>query len=293
MNQTIQARTDNQSNSRHFFEHFSDAIGALRMLADGIAVCARRTTQPRDAILLLLRAGWIEKSANDLEALASEKRGFFKQPPESLGNEDAELRATNWSLEKDIELTCNDPYVRRFVTDRLSGIVAENATSASFRFTSEANPESKSTESQPEPKSSSFDDLLVSVIDELCRRVNDWAIGKGFWKIESDLIDVLDRDQSSETKQKDKLRSTILNLVTTTKQMLVVTEGAELVEGLRKGPDEPDQHCPEFSNSEIECADQVIRLVDLARQRNWRLGEAIAAKIAYNEGRPYLHGKTM
>ena len=68
------------------------------------------------------------------------------------------------------------------------------------------------------------------------------------------------------------------------------SELSELVEALRHG-DPPDQHCPEFRSSEVELADLVIRALDWAQQRGLRLPEAMAAKMAYNESRPYLHGK--
>ncbi len=72
--------------------------------------------------------------------------------------------------------------------------------------------------------------------------------------------------------------------------MLEVTELAECVEGVRRG-NPPDEHCPEFTTEEIELADCVIRIMDHATARNCRLGEAIVAKMEYNEGRPYKHGK--
>lgn len=52
-----------------------------------------------------------------------------------------------------------------------------------------------------------------------------------------------------------------------------------------------DEHCPEFTNSEIELADIFIRMADLASANRMRLGAAIKAKQAYNETRPPKHGK--
>ena len=74
--------------------------------------------------------------------------------------------------------------------------------------------------------------------------------------------------------------------------MLVVTECAELVEGHRCGAmDKPDKHCPQFTNGEIEVADAMIRLMDLAAAYKMRLGAAIVAKMAFNQTRPPKHGK--
>lgn len=52
-----------------------------------------------------------------------------------------------------------------------------------------------------------------------------------------------------------------------------------------------DEHCPEFTSEEIETADLLIRVFDYARAFNLRLGEAIFAKMQYNESRPFKHGK--
>ncbi len=71
--------------------------------------------------------------------------------------------------------------------------------------------------------------------------------------------------------------------------MLVVTEVAEAMEGLRH-QNPPDDKVPAFSAAEAECADVVIRLMDLCHARGWRLAEAIEAKVAFNQTRPFKHG---
>lgn len=76
----------------------------------------------------------------------------------------------------------------------------------------------------------------------------------------------------------------------TTKLMLVVTEIAEAVEGLRHGNPKSDK-IPEFSAVEEELADAFIRMADLWHKRGWRVPEAIVAKLAYNASRPHKHGK--
>jgi len=131
----------------------------------------------------------------------------------------------------------------------------------------------------------------ANIINALAAEIGEWAIAKGFWDDERKLVDLLDRHPTISTEEKTDLRLRIANLVTSTKQMLVVTEGAELVEGLRAATD-TDQHCGEFTNAEVECADQVIRLLDLAYNRGWRIGEAIVAKMAANEKRPHQHNKS-
>jgi NTP pyrophosphatase (non-canonical NTP hydrolase) len=72
--------------------------------------------------------------------------------------------------------------------------------------------------------------------------------------------------------------------------MLVVTELAEAVEGLRHG-NPPDDKVPEFTAAEAEFADAVIRMMDQAHARGWRVAQAVEAKMKFNKGRGYKHGK--
>jgi NTP pyrophosphatase (non-canonical NTP hydrolase) len=72
--------------------------------------------------------------------------------------------------------------------------------------------------------------------------------------------------------------------------MLMVTELAEAVEALRAG-NPPDDKIPEFSGVEAELADAVIRIMDFGHARGHRVAQAIEAKMKYNTGRPYKHGK--
>ena len=72
--------------------------------------------------------------------------------------------------------------------------------------------------------------------------------------------------------------------------MLVVTELGEAAEAIRKP--HMDEHCPDFTNYEIELADAVIRIMDIAGGENLDLSGAILAKMAYNKTRPFRHGKT-
>ena len=71
---------------------------------------------------------------------------------------------------------------------------------------------------------------------------------------------------------------------------LIMSEAAEALEALRKG-NKPDEHCPQFSGAEVELADVVIRIMDMAEARGWNVAGAIVAKHEFNKGRPYKHGK--
>ena len=72
--------------------------------------------------------------------------------------------------------------------------------------------------------------------------------------------------------------------------MWAVTELGEVFDAVQRG-NKPDPKVPEFSAAEIEVADVLIVLMDLAHSNGWRVGQAVEAKMAFNEGRPYKHGK--
>ena len=107
-------------------------------------------------------------------------------------------------------------------------------------------------------------------IDTLAKEINLWANKKGFW------------DFSLPGLLPDNV------LVKSTKIMLVVTELSELVEGLRMPV---ISQLEGFTNEEEEIADAIIRLLDYSGQYNLRVGEAVLAKMAFNEGRPHKHNK--
>lgn len=112
--------------------------------------------------------------------------------------------------------------------------------------------------------------LKSSVLNALSAEINEWASEKGFWNFGQEGI-------LADSK-----------LVKNTKLLLVVSEVVECMEGLRKPT---PSSIPPFTNEEEEIADSIIRLLDYAGQYDLRIGEAVLAKMAFNKGRPYKHGK--
>jgi NTP pyrophosphatase (non-canonical NTP hydrolase) len=70
---------------------------------------------------------------------------------------------------------------------------------------------------------------------------------------------------------------------------LMHAELSEGLEGLRHG-NPPSEHIPEFTAIEEELADVIIRALDMSHARDYRIGEAIAAKMEFNRNRPHKHG---
>lgn len=68
------------------------------------------------------------------------------------------------------------------------------------------------------------------------------------------------------------------------KLMLIVSEVSEAMEGDRK--DLMDDKLPHRKMLEVELADAVIRIFDLAGRKDLDLGTAIAEKLAFNAVRP-------
>jgi len=114
----------------------------------------------------------------------------------------------------------------------------------------------------------------VHVINQLATVVYRWAVDKGFWESE---------DRELGTKRNDGEMIALMHSE--------LSELLEAIRGANHGAYLADEHCPEFSNVEIECADLIIRMLDFCGGRQLRIGEALMAKINYNYSRMHKHGK--
>lgn len=119
-------------------------------------------------------------------------------------------------------------------------------------------------------------------LNQLCRENHLRMVEQGFWP------NLVNTDNSSTVYDfGNKMALTVGELC------------GEALERIRKGEHTvPDEHCPEFTNLEIELADTMIRQFDLIGgiyslllKVDCRIGEAIVAKMTYNQSRPYRHGK--
>jgi NTP pyrophosphatase (non-canonical NTP hydrolase) len=112
-------------------------------------------------------------------------------------------------------------------------------------------------------------------LNQLSKAIFEHNLRAGWWSNE-DLANLECRTVGG------KYNKETITLVTA-KLMLVVTEIAEAVEGLRKGL--MDDHLPHRSMLEVEIADAQIRLADISGFLGLDVGGALIEKRAYNAKR--------
>lgn len=124
-------------------------------------------------------------------------------------------------------------------------------------------------------------DLFVGSFNELAQEAHQNSRNKGFWEEKDALVEL-----ASTAGLEDFANRAICGL----ELALIHSETSEALEGIRKVLQ--DDHLPEFTMEECEMADVLIRVMDRAAGRKLRVAEAVIAKMAYNQKRPYKHGKT-
>ena len=108
-------------------------------------------------------------------------------------------------------------------------------------------------------------------LEELQKQCHNASVDGGWWEAPADVIAA------------NVSWGEFLGRVTPVKLALVHSEVSEALEGFRK--DKMDDHLPHRKSGEVELADAVIRILDLADAHNYDLAAAIEEKLAYNKTR--------
>lgn len=116
----------------------------------------------------------------------------------------------------------------------------------------------------------------VKTLVQLCHGL---AYDAGWWEHQATGIDIEDYIRNPQ----DALHDYMAKALVAQKLCLVHSEISEAMEGHRKG--KMDDHLPHRSMLEVELADAVIRIADLAGAMNLDLGGAIVDKLQYNASR--------
>ncbi len=117
---------------------------------------------------------------------------------------------------------------------------------------------------------------FVASLTALAREAHANSRAKGFWSIADE---IKQHPRAAELEIMWKL----------SRIALMHSEASEALEGIRKGL--KDDHLPDRDMEVAELADVLIRILDYAGAYNLPLGEVVLEKMAYNSGRPAMHGK--
>lgn len=124
-----------------------------------------------------------------------------------------------------------------------------------------------------------LEETFRDVLEIVSAKIHANNIAKGWWDDRMALI-----DPPGEPVCAVPDRGQIPGLL-----MLVVSELSEALEAHRKHNPQ-DKHLPDLPNFDVELADAVIRILDIARAYGIDLGRAIVEKMAFNATRPHRHG---
>ena len=116
---------------------------------------------------------------------------------------------------------------------------------------------------------------LIIGLNAFQASIHTWAVEKGFWDFK---VEVTGASEQMIIAKKVPIEN---DLVRSTKLMLMVTELAECLEGLRNGT----------RNEAEELADCTIRILDYCGAYKLPLAIAIINKMTANYQRPHKHGK--
>jgi hypothetical protein len=118
-------------------------------------------------------------------------------------------------------------------------------------------------------------------LNELSAQIHEHNKAKGFYNSYEKITDALRGDPG--------LQEEFSKIFGGQRIALMHSELSESLEGTRK--DLQDDHLPDLKMEEVEYADAIIRILDVCGFKNIDIVTAIERKLAYNMGRPYMHGK--
>ena len=130
---------------------------------------------------------------------------------------------------------------------------------------------------------------LSSIINDLSQSIYKHNLQVGWWDdldLKRGLIDGISKDDELSEDTKSELLNSInisIDLIKTQKLALVHSEISEALEGLRK--DLKDDHLPQYDMFEVELADAIFRILDLAGAFNIPIGNIMMEKWDYNTKR--------
>jgi NTP pyrophosphatase (non-canonical NTP hydrolase) len=104
--------------------------------------------------------------------------------------------------------------------------------------------------------------IFVKLFNNKAKEIHDVSVSKGWWDKERNEGEII---------------------------ALIHSELSEALEALR-GNNKKDDKVPEFLGVEVELADAIIRIMDYGHSKQYRIAEALEAKINFNKTRPVMHG---
>jgi len=134
---------------------------------------------------------------------------------------------------------------------------------------------------------------FIESFNTLATEAHETSVSKGWWEnSEADALEAIAETPDLVGMNANALRTIASKLKAKNDGEMIAlmhSELSEALEALRHG-NPPDDKIPSYSGVEAEFCDVIIRIMDLAAARGWRVAEALVAKMTYNQSRSHKHG---